>query len=76
MTNHPLRDRIMAYLEGHGPRRTSDISAALRASKGATQYHLSALESASLVRSNIPPESRARSTPFYTLVGVSSDASE
>ncbi len=76
MTNHSLRDRILAYLEQHGPRRTYDISAAVRASKGATQYHLTALESASLVQSNIPPENRARSTPFYALVSVSADSSQ
>ncbi|MBO1269126.1 winged helix-turn-helix domain-containing protein [Arthrobacter cavernae] len=72
LRHHPLRERIVAYLEANGARRTADISAAVGVPRATTQYHLAALESASVIRSDVPPDMRARSTPFYALVRLPS----
>lgn len=67
LKNHGVREQIIAFLARHGASKASDISTAVGTSKGTVQYHLKALESASVVRANIPPENRARSTPYYAL---------
>ena len=65
--NTPIRSKIIDYLASHGASKVADISDGIASSRGAVRYHLAALESASIVRSNISPGSRSRFTPFYGL---------
>ncbi|WP_223917334.1 winged helix-turn-helix domain-containing protein [Arthrobacter sp. NicSoilC12] len=51
----PIRSKIIDYLESHGASKVADISDGIASSRGAVRYHLAALESASIVRSNISP---------------------
>ena len=62
------RSRIVDYLADNGASKVSDISSALGSSRDTVRYHLTALEAASMVRSNISPGMRASCTPFYYLV--------
>ncbi len=59
--------QIIEYLARNGASRLSDVSSELTASKETVRSHLKALENAAIVRSDIPAESRARMTPFYSL---------
>ena len=63
----PIRSKIIDYLVSHGASKVADISDGIASSRGAVRYHLAALESASIVRSNISPGARSRFTPFYGL---------
>ncbi|WP_247040772.1 ArsR family transcriptional regulator [Arthrobacter rhizosphaerae] len=63
----PIKPEIIDYLAMHGASRVSDISNAISCSRDCVRYHLAALETASLVRSDISPETRGRFTPFYAL---------
>lgn len=63
--NTPIRSKIIDYLASHGASKVADISDGIASSRGAVRYHLAALESASIVRSNISPGARSRFTPFY-----------
>ena len=65
-----VRSRIVEYLAENGASKVSDISSALGSSKDTVRYHLTALEGASIVRSDISPGMRASFTPFYFLTGV------
>lgn len=65
--HHPLRSQIIEYLAANGASKVSEISIALTYSRETVRYHLTALEAASIVRSNISPGSRTRFTPFYAL---------
>ena len=65
--NTPIRSKIIDYLASHGASKVADISDGIASSRGAVRYHLAALESASIVRSNISPGARGRFTPFYGL---------
>ncbi|SDM12856.1 winged helix-turn-helix domain-containing protein [Arthrobacter sp. ok362] len=61
----PIRSKIIDYLVSHGASKVADISDGIASSRGSVRYHLAALESASIVRSNISPGARGRFTPFY-----------
>lgn len=65
-----IRSRIVEYLAHNGASKVADISSALGFSRDVVRYHLTALENASIVRSNLSPGMRARFTPFYSLVPV------
>jgi predicted transcriptional regulator len=70
LRRNPIRSRIVEYLADNGASKVSDISSALGASRDTVRYHLTALEGASIVRSDISPGMRASFTPFYFLTGV------
>ena len=63
----PIRAQIINYLASNGASKVADISSGIAFSRDCVRYHLAALESASIVRSNISPEARGRCTPFYAL---------
>lgn len=63
----PIRSQIIDYLASHGASKVADISHGIASSRGSVRYHLAALESASIVRSNISRGARCRFTPFYGL---------
>ncbi|MGX9899739.1 ArsR family transcriptional regulator [Arthrobacter sp. SA17] len=63
----PIKSQILDYLSTHGASKVSDISNAISCSRDCVRYHLAALETASIVRSDISPETRGRFTPFYAL---------
>jgi predicted ArsR family transcriptional regulator len=63
----PIRAQIISYLASHGASKVADISDGIASSRGSVRYHLAALESAAIVRSNISPGARGRFTPFYGL---------
>ena len=63
----PIKTQIIDYLATHGASKVSDISNAISCSRDCVRYHLAALETASVVRSDISPEARGRFTPFYAL---------
>jgi predicted transcriptional regulator len=63
-----VRALIIDYLASNGASKVAEISAAVNASRNCVRYHLAALESASIVRSNISPGTREGCTPFYALV--------
>ena len=63
----PIKSQIIDYLATHGASKVSDISTAISCSRDCVRYHLAALETASVVRSDISPEARGRFTPFYAL---------
>ncbi|GAA1267897.1 hypothetical protein GCM10009589_21550 [Arthrobacter pascens] len=63
-----IRSRIVEYLAHNGASKVADISSALGFSRDVVRYHLTALENASIVRSNLSPGMRARFTPFYSLI--------
>ncbi|WP_458112079.1 ArsR family transcriptional regulator [Arthrobacter sp. R1-13] len=65
--SRPIKSQIIDYLATHGASKVSDISNAIACSRDCVRYHLAALETASIVRSNISPETRGRFTPFYAL---------
>jgi predicted ArsR family transcriptional regulator len=69
-SSNRIRSQIVEFLAHNGASRVSDIKSALGASKDIVRYHLTALETASIVRSNISPGTRARFTPFYSLTRV------
>jgi predicted ArsR family transcriptional regulator len=71
-----VRSRIIGYLASNGASKVSDISSAVGSSRDNVRYHLSALEAASLVRSNISPGTRTGCTPFYALAPVTSASRE
>jgi DNA-binding transcriptional ArsR family regulator len=66
---HAIRAKIIDHLANNGASRLSDISGAVGYPRGNIQYHMLALEAASIVRSNIPVSERARFTPYYSLAG-------
>lgn len=70
LRRNQIRSRIVEYLTDNGASKVSDISSALGASRDTVRYHLTALEGASIVRSNISPGMRASFTPFYSLTTV------
>jgi predicted transcriptional regulator len=63
----PIRAQIIDYLASNGASKVADISSGVVASRDCVRYHLAALESSSLVRSNISPGTREGCTPFYAL---------
>jgi predicted ArsR family transcriptional regulator len=63
-----VKSLIIDYLASNGASKVAEISAAVNASRNGVRYHLAALESASIVRSNISPGTREGFTPFYALV--------
>ena len=63
----PIRSQIINYLASNGASKVADISSGIASSRDCVRYHLAALESASIVRSDISPEARGRCTPFYAL---------
>lgn len=63
----PIRSQIIDYLASNGASKVADISDGIASSRGSVRYHLAALESASIVRSNMSPGARSRFTPFYAL---------
>ena len=65
--SRPIKAQIIDHLATHGASKVSDISNAIACSRDCVRYHLSALESAAVVRSDISPETRGRFTPFYAL---------
>lgn len=65
--SRPIKAQIIDYLATHGASKVSDISNAIACSRDCVRYHLSALETAAVVRSDISPETRGRFTPFYAL---------
>lgn len=65
--SRPIKSQIIDYLATHGASKVSDISNAISCSRDCVRYHLAALETASIVRSDISPETRGRFTPFYAL---------
>ena len=69
-SSNKIRSQIVEFLGHNGASRVSDIKRALGASQEIVRYHLAALETASVVTSNIPPGNRARFTPFYSLTRV------
>jgi predicted ArsR family transcriptional regulator len=69
----PIRSQIIDYLVRHGASKVADISDGIASSRGSVRYHLAALESASIVRSNISPGARGRFTPFYGLAPGKTD---
>ena len=68
--SNQIRYRIVEYLAHNGASKVSELSSALGATRDIVRYHLTALEAAAVVRSDIPPKSRARFTPFYSLAPV------
>ncbi len=71
-----VRSRIIGYLASNGASKVSDISSAVGSSRDNVRYHLTALEAASLVRSNISPGTRTGCTPFYALAPVTAESRE
>jgi len=65
--SNQIRDRIVQYLAYNGASKVSELSLALGATKDIVRYHHTVLEAGSVVRSDIPPSTRARFTPFYSL---------
>lgn len=65
--SRPIRSLIIDYLATNGASKVSDISQGIDSSRDCVRYHLAALETASIVRSNISPGTRSRFTPFYAL---------
>jgi predicted ArsR family transcriptional regulator len=63
----PIRSQIIDYLACNGASKVADISNGIASSRDAVRYHLAALETASIVRSDISPGARGRYTPFYAL---------
>lgn len=63
-----IRSRIVEFLASNGASKVADISTALGFSRDVVRYHLTSLEAASIVRSDMSPGMRARFTPFYSLV--------
>lgn len=63
----PIRSQIIDYLASNGASKVADISNGIASSRDAVRYHLAALETASIVRSDISPGARGRFTPFYAL---------
>lgn len=63
----PIRSQIIDYLSSNGASKVADISNGIASSRDCVRYHLAALETASIVRSNISPGARGRFTPFYAL---------
>jgi predicted ArsR family transcriptional regulator len=68
--SNQIRDRIVEYLAHNGASKVSELSIALGTTRDIVRYHLTALEAVSVVRSDIPPRTRARFTPFYSLTPV------
>lgn len=62
-----IRNEIIEYLARNGASKLADISNEVTACRDTVRTHLTALERAAIVRSNIPPGTRARTTPFYSL---------
>ena len=71
-----VRSRIIEYLASNGASKVSEISSAVCSSRDNVRYHLAALETAALVRSNISPGTRTGCTPFYALVPVTARSRE
>lgn len=65
--SRPIRSQIVDYLASNGASKVADISNGIASSRDCIRYHLAALETASIVRSNISPGARGRFTPFYAL---------
>lgn len=65
--SRPIRAQIVDYLATHGASKVFDISNGIGSSRDCVRYHLAALETASVVSSDISPGSRGRFTPFYAL---------
>lgn len=63
----PIRTQIVDYLASNGASKVADISNGIASCRDSVRHHLAALESASIVRSNIAPGERGRCTPFYAL---------
>jgi predicted ArsR family transcriptional regulator len=63
----PIRAQIIDYLASNGASKVADISSGIASCRDSVRHHLAALESASIVRSNIAPGERGRFTPFYAL---------
>ena len=63
----PIRTQIIDYLASNGASKVADISNGIASCRDSVRHHLAALESASIVRSNIAPGQRGRFTPFYAL---------
>lgn len=63
----PIRTLIIDYLASNGASKVADISNGIASCRDSVRHHLAALESASIVRSNIAPGERGRFTPFYAL---------
>jgi len=63
----PIRSQIIDYLASNGASKVADISNGIASSRDSVRYHLAALETASIVRSDISPGARCRFTPFYAL---------
>jgi predicted transcriptional regulator len=62
-----IRSQIIDYLARYGASKVADISRSIASSRDCVRYHLSALETASIVRSDISPGTRGGFTPFYAL---------
>jgi predicted ArsR family transcriptional regulator len=62
-----IRTQILEYLARNGASRLSDITNEVTACRDTIRSHLTVLENAAIVRSNIPAGTRARTTPFYSL---------
>jgi predicted ArsR family transcriptional regulator len=62
-----VRTQIIKYLASNGASKVADISNGIASSRDSVRYHLAALETASIVRSDIAPGARSRFTPFYAL---------
>jgi predicted transcriptional regulator len=62
-----IRSQIIDYLARNGASKVGDISRSIASSRDCVRYHLAALETASIVRSDISPGTRGGFTPFYAL---------
>lgn len=67
-----IRTQIVEYLARNGASKLSEITNEVPACRDTIRSHLTALENAAVVRSNIPPGTRARTTPFYSLAAQAS----
>ncbi|MBT2534196.1 winged helix-turn-helix transcriptional regulator [Arthrobacter sp. ISL-48] len=63
----PIRTEIIDYLARNGASKVADISNGVGSSRDCVRYHLAALETASIVRSDTSPGARGGFTPFYAL---------
>jgi predicted transcriptional regulator len=62
-----LRSQIIDYLARNGASKVADISRSIASSRDCIRYHLAALETASIVRSDISAGTRGGFTPYYAL---------
>ncbi len=62
-----IHAQIISYLARNGASRISEILNEVSACRDTLGVHLKVLEDAQIIQCNLPPGTRARSTPFYSL---------